>query len=142
MKIRKLKKAELEVRVNDFVNILKNELNEYWGKEHFLKDLEGKWKYSLYIEDKQKIIGYIIASKKDDNIHIHKFMIHNEYRSHGVGYKLLEAFENLCARNKEYLIELKVYNKNRLAIKFYLKNGFKEEENSEGGLLTMYKEIR
>ena len=142
MKIKKLNRTELNDRLDEFIQILRGNSNEYWGKEHFLKDFDEKWKYSLYVEDKQKVVGYIIASKKKENIHIHKFMIHNKYRSQGIGYELLKTFEDLCARSQESLIKLKVYNKNKLAIKFYLKNGFKGEENLKGDLLTMYKKIR
>ena len=142
MKIKKLNRIVLESRLDEFIKILENELDEYWNQENFLKELNEKWNFSLFIENDNKIVGYIIASKKSRNIHIHKFMVHRDLRSKGIGYKLLKEIENLCLKNGESLISLKVYKKNTLALKFYLRSGFKIEEYSNDKLISMYKYLK
>lgn len=142
MKICKLKKSYLESYIEEFKEILRDIPYEYWEEEHFLKELNDKWNYSLVAQDSQSVIGYIIASNKIDSIHIHKFMVGMNWRSQGVGLELLQNFENLCLSKSKSLITLKVYITNEKGIKFYLRNGFRVDENCESDLLLMmYKKL-
>ncbi len=141
MIIKKLSRIELVNHIDEFVQILSKEPNEYWDKEHFLKELSKKWNFSLFVENNHKVVGYIIASKKPKCIHIHKFMVHYDSRSKGIGFLLLRKFEELCLIKGEYLIKLKVYDKNRPAIKFYLRNGFNIEKDCDNKLILMCKKI-
>jgi ribosomal protein S18 acetylase RimI-like enzyme len=106
---------------------LRNNLNiphEYWGEDHFLMELPGKWDYSIAAIDHGKIIGYLIASDKTEKIHIHKFMVGPQFQSQGIGKALLKEIINISLNNNKLSITLKVYTDNQRAIKFYLEKGF------------------
>ncbi|KAG4092316.1 acyl-CoA N-acyltransferase [Neocallimastix lanati (nom. inval.)] len=72
-------------------------------------------------EDNKSIIGFI--GLVDD--YIAGLFIKEEYRSYGVGRKLL----NFCKEQHDKL-ELKVYKKNEKAIKFYIREGFEKLNES------------
>jgi len=137
-KIKTLDKMFLKNHVNDFISILEDIEHEYWQKEHFMIDLPGKWSYSLVVlDDSKNILGYIIASKKNRNVHIHKFVIEKKLRSLGIGKELLADLCNRCIDNDIKTVNLKVYKDKIRAIKFYKKCGFRYISTEKGGLLRM-----
>ncbi len=140
MNSKTLEKEILKKRIIEFISIIKDVPKEYWEEEHFLYDLNEKWKYSLFTEEKNKIKGFVIASKKPQSIHIHKFMVQNSERSKGIGLMLLNDFELKCLSNNDNLITLKVYKDNGRAVVFYLKNGF-EIINCKKDLLLLQKRL-
>jgi ribosomal protein S18 acetylase RimI-like enzyme len=109
--------------VDEFVSIIKNVPNEYWSKEHFLRDLNGKWDYSIGMRNSGILVAFIIASIKDDNIHIHKFMVKEGFRSMGFGKLILDTFIEIVSQSFNS-ITLKVYKENSRAIDFYKSNAF------------------
>jgi len=123
--IQNLTKNFLDDRMDEFLDILKDIPLEYWTKENFLTELNGKWKYStVALNEEKNVIGYIIASEKESSIHIHKFMIANGYRNLGFGKLLLENFEKRCKDYNKNYITLKVYLSNIKAISFYKRYNF------------------
>lgn len=123
--IRNLTKNYLLENIIQFKNILKDEKYEYWDEKNFLIEKDLKFNLSLVISKENEIIGYIIASQKNSTAYIHKFMIKKEFRSFGIGSKLLKEFERNALKYNLYSIELSVIEDNTNAIKFYLKNNFK-----------------
>ena len=98
----KLTKDYLVKNINDFINILKEIPNEYWSENNFILDLPGKWDYSICITNKSnKLIGYIIASEKNDCVHIHKFMVNENYRNKKIGKTLLDSLISICKSSKK-----------------------------------------
>lgn len=141
MNIRILKKDFLKENIESFIQIISDTENEYWDESHFLIDLPLKWESSMYAEIDNKITGFIIASKKTDAFHIHKFFVHPDFRSKKIGLHLLEKFQDeiseihLCRT-----ITLKVYKNNVKAIRFYLKNNF-AVQNETDELLLLKKNL-
>ncbi|MCD4795124.1 MAG: GNAT family N-acetyltransferase [Bacteroidales bacterium] len=123
MKIIAISKQFLEKNINDFIDILKDIPHEYWEKENFLAELPLKWNFSYVLLNKDLIDGYIIASKKETKIHIHKFMIKKKLRNLGFGKSLLSHFIEETTQTFDG-ISLKVYKDNYKAINFYFKNNF------------------
>ena len=113
----------MEKNVDEFVSIIKNVPNEYWSNDHFLKDLNGKWEYSIGINNADILVAFIIASIKENSIHIHKFMVREGFRSQGFGKILLDHFISITSNNFKS-ITLKVYKENQKAIEFYRVNDF------------------
>jgi len=137
-RIKTLDKIFLENSVHEFINIAKDVKHEYWQKEHFMIDLPGKWEYSLVaVGAKNDVIGYVIASKKDSNIHIHKFMIKKSLRGLAIGKKLLTELCNRCMDARIKTVTLKVYQDNVRAIGFYKRCLFKRIGVEKGGILRM-----
>jgi ribosomal protein S18 acetylase RimI-like enzyme len=139
IKIFSITKEYLNQNIIHFINILADVEHEYWQEDEFKIDLECKWQYSIVMEIENIIVGYIIASKKNDRIHVHKFMIHPEFRNKKYGLLLLEAFiKNV--KGHFCTISLKVYKDNIKAIIFYKKNGF-ITEYEKNDLFQLRKDI-
>jgi len=120
--VQTLTRQYLEQHIEEFISLLhKNLKNEYWTSEHFLSDLPEKWRISQYVINETKnIIGFLIASDKVNNYHIHKFVVDHSYRNSGIGTLLLRNL--LSTIDKD--IMLKVSCKNTEAIQFYQQKGF------------------
>jgi len=123
----KISKEFLSLNIQEFISLLNNIPNEYWNKDCFLLDLDGKWENSIALINNNKILGYIIASIKDNNLHIHKFMIHSDFRSKGLGKVLFDQFIKINKKDFDN-ITLKLYSDNVGAKKFYWKLGFEITE--------------
>lgn len=120
-----LTKSFLQENLESFISILKDVPGEYWTADHFLMDLNDKWHYSLVsINKEKKITGYIIASRKGEGIHIHKFMVDSKYRGQRIGKKLLTSLEEMCKKNNRLVISLKVSIQNKNALRFYENEDF------------------
>ena len=118
-----INKEYMEKNVDEFVSIIKNVPNEYWSNDHFLMDLNGKWNYSIGMLNSGILVAFIIASIKEDSIHIHKFMVKEGFRSKGFGKILLDTFIETVSQSFKS-ITLKVYKENSRAIEFYKSNAF------------------
>ena len=96
--------------------------NESWSNESFLSPLPEKFSNSLIMLDENKVIGYAIVSKKENNFHIHRFVISKQLIARGYGKKLLDHLEKKCSYST---LSLKVNKQNIKAIIFYLCQDFK-----------------
>ncbi len=79
--------------------------------------------------EKENLIGFIWGYKKIEEpsvTHINYFFINKNYRSNGIGSKLLKELENKVKGCKE--LELLVNKNNIGALNFYKKNGFEIKE--------------
>ena len=101
---------------------------EYWESNYeYVKKLLPKSEIYVYIEN-DKIKGFIGINEN----YIEGIFVNSNYQKKGIGTALL----NKAKEEKEELT-LNVYEKNRKAIKFYEKNGFKivkeavDKENNE-----------
>lgn len=91
---------------------------EYWQKmlpivrKYYLPNTE-----SYVFEDKHQIKGFI--STIDDH-HIGALFVSPQYQRQKIGTKLIKYIKNIHP-----VLSLKVFAKNRNALRFYQKNGFK-----------------
>lgn len=76
----------------------------------------------IVYEDNNELLGYLIGSNNNDNIHILSIGVLANYQSKGIGKKLLDYIKN---ENKPITITLYVHELNEKAINFYKKNNFK-----------------
>jgi ribosomal protein S18 acetylase RimI-like enzyme len=141
MQIVFLNKALLIENIAQFLNILEEFPNEYWKEEHFLTDIKGKWEYSVYLKMPDKTVGgYIIASERNNSVHIHKFMIRKDLRNRGYGKSSFSVFQDYCKSQGKEAITLKVQKLNFDAIRFYRSLGFRNF-NKKNELLILFKSI-
>jgi len=110
---------EIEEKDFIFVNNLLNTFNYKIDKESFNNDF---LKVLVYEEDLIK--GILVYQFLYDRIEIDYIVVDNEYRQLGIATKLLNFIENKYKNIKN--ITLEVRESNKIAINFYLKNGFKE----------------
>lgn len=121
----------LSKRVEDFLLLEKlTTLNPHWEEDNYLVDLPKKYDFSIMMIKDNQLLGFIICSKKNESIHINRFIINTNNLGQGFGTILLNEFIN---RVKEsfLFVSLKVL-KDSKAVDFYKKNAFniiKEEEN-------------
>ena len=112
------------IDIDDVMQIWQNENikahnfipKEYWESNYeYVKKLLPKSEIYVYIEN-DKIEGFIGINED----YIEGIFVNSNYQNKGIGTALL----NKAKEGKEELT-LNVYEKNRKAIKFYEKNGFK-----------------
>jgi len=114
----------LEKYIQEFIDILKDEPDEYWKEENFRRELSGKFDISMIAIYNNVLVGYIVASIKEEGAYIHKFMTSSQYRSRGIGSRLQHAFEIRVKNLKLQKILLTILAENKNASKFYEKNGY------------------
>lgn len=114
-----------------------SDLNLNWaqsdvGKKYFNDGLNSSETYFLVAEDGEKLVGYIAAAPQhfDDRnskyIEIENLGIIPEYRSKGIGKKLIEECFTWAKKKGYQKAYLKCYFKNTNALTFYKNNGFSE----------------
>ncbi|MFV0269501.1 MAG: GNAT family N-acetyltransferase [Draconibacterium sp.] len=122
--IHAIDKVFLAQNLSRFIDILKSEPDEYWDESNFLYELPNKYNLSLAACLGKELVGYIIASSKENRTsHIHKFMVDKNYRGKQIGQKLYDRFEIVAKSLLMEAVSLNVYSENERAINFYTKNG-------------------
>jgi len=109
--------AKILVEIKDFKF-------ENWGESNFLRDLPGKWKYSIFLMINRKIAGFSINSLKMDALHIHFLYVFKFFRKSGAATKIINKCVQMARNDNILKITLKCHINNYEAINFYLKNGF------------------
>ncbi|MGG3800904.1 WbqC family protein [Metabacillus fastidiosus] len=119
-------KPFLTANVQQFLDILKSDEQEFWEKEQLLMEKEGKWEFSVALIDDEDIVVFIIASIDHErrSIHIHKFMTRESSRSQGLGTKLFQKFLDRLSPAPYSNVTLKVRRNNKKAQALYKKLGF------------------
>jgi len=141
-KIEVLSRDFLIDNIKEFIFIASDIPKESWSLDNYIYELPGKWNLSLCIIDiETKVIaGFLIASDKGAFYHIHKYAVHPDFRSAGLGSMLLEYFEEAIRKEGRYnSIGLFVDCSNDNAIRFYIKNGFEYKYRTES--MSFYKKI-
>jgi ribosomal protein S18 acetylase RimI-like enzyme len=110
--------------LKDLLDIEKDFLRGKWTKENFLMYLPMKKELSFQISRNGRSIGFCVASKKDDTVHIHRFMIHRDFRQEGKGKFMFWEIVKRAKRIGANKISLKCYPE---AKGFWSKVGFEPE---------------
>jgi ribosomal protein S18 acetylase RimI-like enzyme len=123
LKIQPISRRFLESSLNIFIQIDRVIKTDNWVAENFLSELPQKWDLSLAALLDDAIIGFLIASRKKESLHIHRLAVKHEYQSKGVGKMLLLE---LLTLGEKYAMPttLKVDCSNEGAINFYKRLGF------------------
>ena len=107
----------------DFIEkIGKNSLPIYYKKDDLIILKNTNHDIFKIINDKDKIVGFIVTRETENNIHILSIAVDVDYRKKGIGTILLD---NL--KNKSKSVTLYVHTVNDVAMSFYKKNNFKIE---------------
>ena len=121
--IRPVNKQLLMDHLNEMIAMAhRNISDEYWASEHFLHELKDKWRLSFLVFEKNNLIGFLIASRKENSVHIHKFIVDEKMQRNGVGGLMLEHL----LHSVDDTVTLKVSIGNVKALSFYEKHGFRE----------------
>src|SRR3989442_14739262 len=77
-----------------------------------------------------RILGYAVIDRWEDHDHLLSIAVSGEHRRRGIGQRLLSAMDATLGSRQR--MRLEVRKRNSAAIRFYLKNGFKETGIDEG----------
>lgn len=119
MKIKKL----LELNENELLKLEKIDeklilkygtsfSNEIWSIEHFKYNLPKKFDYSFVLFENDILIGYVVASEKNDAVYIHRFAVSKRGEAKIFFEEILKSYKNKS-------IYLMVNTINTQAIEFY-----------------------
>lgn len=124
MKVANIDKGYLSAHLDEFMGILRQYDYQYWGEEHFLRDLPGKWEHSFAAAaDSGDILGYVISSRKGPVLYEHKLYVAPGSQGLGIGKKLLMRTLNSGAERGLNIFELTLYTDNAGAINMYKRYG-------------------
>ncbi len=115
---------EIELYINNLVELDKILFNEmYWKNENFFRILPDKEKFSKILLYGNSLVGYIICSRNNDVIHIHRLGIHPDYQGKGFGRRLVKCIvkEVKCSGFNSLTVET---GRNLHAEGFYKSVGF------------------
>ena len=107
-----------------------------WINESYLNQSK-----TLVLKLDNWIIGHISFRTNDQtkSAHIFHLIIDPVQQQKGYGEKLISYTQELITKKKIEKIKINVLNNNRIAKKFYEKNGFIVFKNSKSGKIKMYK---
>lgn len=75
-----------------------------------------------------RCVGYLAAEEDfEGDFHLNKLVIDARYQQHGIGTEALEKFLELARKNGARYVFLSVAYENRVAQRFYEKNGFTKD---------------
>jgi len=143
--IKQLDYKILQSNLQVFLKILRENPNEYWNEGHLLRDLPEKFELSLVAFNHLEIIGFIIASKKNDGAHIHKFMVAKRFQGKGIGSLMQQHFDEKIKKSC-VTVSLTVVSTNLNAIRFYKGQGYalvdeREDSVNKDTLIILQKNI-
>ena len=99
----------------------------------------------MYIAEENGIdLGYIAGymnNKKTKIAYISQLVVDLNKRKQGVGKFLINNFQKESFRKKMRIVELETYKDNKIAIRFYEKNGFCKEKLIENKIWRMSKKL-
>lgn len=139
-----LNKDFVSTNIADFICLNRENVDSrmFWNEENFLLDMDSKWELSFAYLENNKLIAYIFASEKENNIgHINLIMVANEYRCKNIGSKMImDFFQDLIEKNF-HESTLWVYSNLNHLILFYENLGYvriKDKTNQDGEKLSMF----
>lgn len=102
------------------------------GKKYFTNIINDPNAICLIAEENSNVIGYISGSPmvreycKSKYFEIENMGVHPNYRSKGIGSKLMEECLKIAKEKGFQKVYVNVYIKNEKAVKFYKKYGYNE----------------
>lgn len=136
MKIIKLTKDIILKYQTDILEMDSQIFDDRWIIENFTSDYPQKWNYSIGILENNHMVGILIATQKNDNLHIHRLLISKEYQNLGYGSILLTCLKGLYRGT----IDTNVRKINIGAINFYItKNSFRFISEEDSDYVLEYK---
>jgi len=110
---------------------------DYWTADHLLSERPDKWRLSWVALSDGAPIGYAISSRREYGVHMHHLVVAPEWRSHGIGRKLLWSAANQARQLGISILTLKAYRNNTRAVALYEKLGFRVTAELKEQLVEM-----
>ena len=120
MKIERMQVSDLK----DVMEIEKASFSSPWKRSYFLYDMNRPHAFCLVAKENKRLVGYLIAWRIEDQIHLANIAIHPAERKKGFGSQLLKTILDIGKELKCQNIYLEVRISNTIAQNFYRKLGF------------------
>ena len=114
---------------------------ENWTKDNLLAERTDKWKLSVLATLAENPVGYAVASRHGQTVHLHHLIVGAQWRAFGIGTALLQHVLENAHRYGASQLTLKVHRQNTRAIHFYQQYGFVIESTADSTLLWMAAQI-
>ena len=124
LELQPLSRSKLIEHLSQLEVIDAKTLGEPWGQAQWLLDVPSKWELSWLLLCEKQPIGFVIASRKESALHIHRLAVAAEERCKGLGKLLMAAAARRALEQGCAVITLKVQRTNMGAISFYTRLGF------------------
>jgi ribosomal protein S18 acetylase RimI-like enzyme len=108
-----------------------------WDRQNLLSGRPEKWALSLLALDDGRPVGWAIASRTADSVHLHHLVVAPQRRSAGIGSLLVQQ---LLRSSGPAPLTLKVHPGNEPAARFYRRLGFRETGAAPSGYLCFTSE--
>lgn len=121
----KLRRAELKDKkdILEIINLLYLDMPSFvWGENDFVEKQIKNGEYFVAEVD-NRIVGIISFRQREDRMYIETIAVIEEYRSKGVGSKLLDFAKQFTLQNKLNTLRVCSFCEYK-AEKFYLNRGF------------------
>lgn len=103
---------------------------EPWTAGAFSLELPEKFALSLAAFDEAgRLVGFAVASRKGDDVHLHRLAVDEAARGRGIGRLLVRRLAQSALERGLAAMTLKVDAANEGAIRFYRRLGFRRVEN-------------
>ena len=106
------------------MEIEKASFSSPWKRSYFLYDMNRLQAFCLVAKENKRLVGYLIAWRIEDQIHLANIAVHPAERKKGFGSQLLNIILEIGAELKCQNIYLEVRISNTIAQNFYRKLGF------------------
>jgi ribosomal-protein-alanine N-acetyltransferase len=98
---------------------------DHWNRETWTRFLKNK-SYTLVVDNPNQIRGYLLFSKLIDEAEILRIATKPEYQHQSVGKTVFQEMIDELSAERFQQVVLEVREDNNIAIRFYLKQGFKK----------------
>lgn len=121
----------IKKNINEFIKINRHKVDSrmFWEESNFLYPADKKWDYSIYAFENNQIVGYVIASKKQNNIHINLIMVDSRYRKKNLGPHMINKINEVGKSNNLDSITLWAYADIQKLQAFYSNLGFELKQS-------------
>ena len=123
---------DIERGTSELLGVLK--YGKSWGEKEFLYEVKDKWKYSICAIDQKKIIGYIIISNYENNIHSHRLAMNASFDSMKkilITKCLYRRLHTEARKNDLCSLSTIIPQKNTNTLRFHLREKWKQLNNIE-----------
>lgn len=118
--------AELEQRVHESSAYYDDSA---WQEEQFSKELPGKRTLSRVASVNEQLVGFLVASRRPNGVHVHRLAVHPDHQGRGVASALLA---HLLA-DAVGIVTINCDPRNASALGLYERAGFKRTEMTKEG---------
>ncbi len=113
-----------ESDLDEVMQIEKISFKSPWKRSYFLYDLNRPHAFCLVVKENNRLVGYLVAWKIEDQLHLTNIAVHPAERRKGIGSQLLKTILKIGKEVKCKNIFLEVRESNIAAQNFYRKFGF------------------